>query len=113
MDQFCFSNYLIAAPDTTRTAAERKPPSAPSTLGKRADLGGGAHSNILSVREAACLFYILTPALISSRPGTLLPRSSNPEKLIFYMRMPLEKWGDRPEVIKLISGLRAGTQAVC
>lgn len=29
------------------------------------------------------------------------------------MSTPLEKWGDRPEVIKLISGLRAGTQAVC
>lgn len=28
------------------------------------------------------------------------------------MRTPLEKWADRPEVVKLINGLRAGTPTV-
>lgn len=69
-----------------------------------------SQSNILLVREAACLLHSDTSAylILAWHLG-----SSNPEKLIFQMRTPLDKWGDRPEVIKLISGLRAGTQAVC
>lgn len=45
----------------------------------------------------------------------LVPGSRDPlilKSLFFGLRTPLEKSGDKPELIKLISGLRAATQAV-